>query len=297
MKRVILNLLVGILLFPMLAFSYSEDNRADEIIEELAKNSKWEEVLSNAHFLILESPYEAGGYYYMAFAYHHLEMKSKAKTYIKHAKRLKDKNLAYKISQLEFEMGMRKSMPDSTGLCETSSDIRIPKPKDRFYFSYDFHQSMPIGISMGNLRPRGVGSYMAVRSNQGLFTATNGFEVRGNGKAYESDAGFEPTGITRTGSIEGIMGLTWKLIGPLWMYSGAGLNHSRVFYEMENPEENPNLTSWAKSPQNNLNVFALESGLIMNLKGVNLKIGTVMTDFDYNHLRVQVGLGFSLVQK
>lgn len=296
MKQGIFTIIGVILWIPLFALTAIDNSHQDEIFEKLVENQRWDEVLYEAHLKLMEDPDEVEGYYYTALAYFKLDKKSKAKPYLKYAKRLNNKDLKFKIEALEYEMGLRKTPPLIQDLPDIKSENSQIKKNNRFYFVYDYHNTMPLGISLGNLRHIGVGSYMVIRSNSEMFSITNGFEVRSSGRPFESEAGFEHTGLTRKGMVEGIMGLTWKIKGPLWMYSGAGLNHSRIFFEMENPKENPGLKQWAKSPQTNNNSFALESGMILEFKGLNLKLGAVMTDFNYNDIRLQLGVGFSLKQ-
>ncbi|UJP65794.1 hypothetical protein [Mongoliitalea daihaiensis] len=169
----------------------------------------------------------------------------------------------------------------------------------RFFFSYNYNPTMPIGLSLGNLRQKGGGSYMALRGNLDILTKPQGYLIR-NGQQVSGDGPTaNATGFHKMGVVEAMVGFTYKIFNPIWFYWGGGLHHRREFWELEKFGLDGTLLEmgWARNADLNQNLFALESGLLLDVKGIHVRYGISTVSFDFSLMQHHVGVGFSIPVK
>lgn len=290
-----------ILLASYSAYSQQTDFfKIDKEINFSIAQEDWLQVLELAKVQISMDVDRGEGYYYSALALVRLGKTKMAKPYLEQAKKLESENLYPKI--FELEKALARNNNKSTKKYDNLPDGFIPIRKiDRFFYSYVFNPSAPIGFTIGSINHRGIGTYMTIRGNSDIVLKTGDLTANSTGTVY-GEGEFEDamtTGLIRHGVIEGIMGITWKIHKPLWMYAGAGLNHSREFWEVEIIEINNPIkrSEWAKNPQANKNQAALEGGFILDFNGLNLRFGGNLRGFDFSNIEYHVGIGFSLKSK
>ena len=278
----------------------SDFSKIDNEINFSIAQKDWIQVLELAKNQISMDVDRAEGYYYSALALVHTGNSKMAKPYLEQAKKLGSENLFPKILEMEktIAMNTKKSTKKYDHLPEGFIPIR---KVDRFFYSYVYNPKAPFGLTVGSINHRGIGTYMAIRGNSDIFLKTGELTTNSMGTVYgeEEMEDAQTTGNMRLGVAEGIMGITWKIKKPIWMYAGAGLNHSREFREVEIIEENNPIKrkEWAKNPQANRNQAALEGGLILDFNGLNLRFGGNLRGFDFSNLEYHVGIGFSLKSK
>ena len=282
---------------------YSQQSGFSKIDKEInfsIAQEDWLKVLELAKTQISLDVDKAEGYYYSALALVKTGKSKMAKPYLEQAKKMGTENLYPKIFELEKDMAVNSKK--STEKYDNLPEGFIPiKKVDRFFYSYVYNPKAPFGLTVGSINHRGIGTYMTLRGNSDILLKTGKLTANSTGTVY-GEGEFEDaktTGIVRHGVVEGIMGITWKIKKPLWMYAGAGLNHSREFWEVEIIEENNPLKrqEWAKNPQANKNQAALEGGLILDFNGLNLRFGGNLREFDFSSMEYHVGIGFSLKSK
>lgn len=293
-----------ILLASFSAYSQQTDFfKLDKEINLSIAQKDWIQVLELAKTQIRIDVDRGEGYYYSALALVNLGEIKMAKPYLEQVKKMDQEDLDIKVFELEKKIG---SLSGKTNKPKNQYNNLAPgfiplKKIDRFFYSYVYDPDKPLGFSFGSVNHRGIGTYMAIKSNSEIFTKAGVLTVNNNGNVSgtNENENAETTGISRKGIFEGIMGITWKIKKPLWMYAGAGLNHSRQFWEVEIVEENQAIkkTEWAKKPSANLNQPTVESGIILDFEGLNLRSGVSVVGFDFSEIRYQIGIGFSVKSK
>lgn len=272
----------------------SQEELDRRILQSIDKR-KWPEVLELSRQLIWLDVEKASGYYYTALAHSEMGKPKLAKPFLWEAKRLDDGIMEAVLIDLERQIWEknRRKYQDAEGFVPVRS-------MDRFYIALTYSPDLPFGLHVGSLNTHGIGTYFLLRGNQAMTTKTAGFTVNNSGSAYGSPyAKSESTGHFVTGMAEFLMGITWRLFEPVWMYSGIGLNHSREFWQMEVWQEGGlhSTEVWARNQQSNLNQPTVEMGLMADFKGINVRVGPSLTNFDLEQLRFHLGLGFSLRKK
>ncbi|WP_373496646.1 hypothetical protein [Aquiflexum sp.] len=274
--------------------------KIDKEINLSIHHEDWLKVLELAKAQINMDVDQGEGYYYSALALFKTGNTKMAKPYLEQAKKLGSENLYPKIFELEKAISSNSKKP--TQKYDNLPEGFIPIRKvDRFFYSYVYNPTAPFGFTIGSINHRGIGTYMTIRGNSDILVKTGDLTANNMGTVY-GEAEFEKaqtSGYIRHGVVEGIMGITWKIHKPLWMYFGAGLNHSREFWEVEIIEESKTIkrNEWAKNPQANKNKAAFEGGMILDFKGLNLRFGGNLREFDFSNVEYHIGIGFSLKSK
>lgn len=253
----------------------------------------WAKVLELARTQIWLDVGKAAGYYYSALAHMEIGNRKMAKPFLSEAKRLDDGELETQIAALEESLWDKKK--------KSSQGEFIPiRSMDRVYYALTYSPEIPFGFHLGSLNTHGIGTYFLLRTNPAFLQKKADFTVNSQGTVYGSPyAKTEATGQVKTGLAELLMGLTWKIAGPVWMFGGVGLNHSREYWEMEILDENSNYIEqvWARNQQSNLNEPTVETGLMGDFGGINIRLGSSLTNFELETVRYHFGLGFSLRKK
>jgi hypothetical protein len=269
-------------------------------VQSCISKSEWFCVLDLAKAQIRVDVDRAEGYYHSALAFYNLGKNKMAQPYMSHLRKMDLGGLESKVKELNSKLNAGKN----------------PKIKETFFLNYDakkgvrlydrtfiaatYDTNLPFGLGIGSINHHGIATYLQLRAKSEIFTKAGEITVRSNGNIYGAQGlDAQATGTIRQGSAEIVMGVTWKIHQPIWMYVGGGLNHSREFWEVKLFEENgSNLGQlWARNSEVNLNQAVLESGFIMDFKGLNLRGGTSLVGFDFSKLRYHLGIGISFKKK
>jgi len=204
-----------------------------------------------------------------------------------------------------------KNFEKASKICSDKSDlnnkikhanrlaIRYGRP-DRFFYTYAYDANCKIGLSVGTVNNQTIGAYLTVRSNSDFFASSgqngtvdnNGvvtggqFENWGNDWRYKNEI--------LTGTLEGLIGITKKISYPLWIYSGIGFSYNEVAWKMDIYDNLGDYydTDWVKNSDESKFTFAMETGLIIDLSGFNVRTGFKINNFQ--NLTLTLGIGFSL---
>ncbi|MCR9014523.1 hypothetical protein [Aquiflexum gelatinilyticum] len=272
----------------------------DAQVQSAINNGEWLRVLELAKSQIKSDVEREEGYYYSALAFYNLGKNKMAKPYMNHLRKMDQTELDPKIKELHD----RLNSGENKGIKETFFLNYDPKKGirlyDRSFLSFSYDSKLPFGIAVGSINHHGIATYLQVRGNSEILTKSGEITVRSNGNIYGTqNKDSEATGKIRKGTAEFVMGVTWKIHQPLWWYAGAGLNHSREFWEVTIFEENGNSLGeiWARNTEINLNQALVESGFILDFNGFNLRGGTSLVGFDFSKIRYNMGIGFSFKRK
>lgn len=255
----------------------------------------WGKVMDLARTMIWTDVDGAGGYYYSALAHAESGKPKTAKLFLSEARNLDNGEWEQEINSLESVLWDKRKRPN-----QTPEGFLPIRSMDRVFYGLTYSADMPLGFHLGSLNTHGIGTYFLLRTNPAFLQRKAEFTVNNQGTVYGSPyAKTEETGQVKTGMAELLMGLTWKIAGPVWMFGGVGLNHSREYWEMEILDENSNYIGrvWARNQQSNLNQPTFETGLMADFRGINIRLGSSMTNFEMEQLRYHLGLGFSLRKK
>lgn len=178
--------------------------------------------------------------------------------------------------------------------------IRFGRP-DRTFYTYAYDSLANIGISLGSVKNRGVGMYITLRANPTALTilgAANGTvdntgQVTG-GQFVNWGNDWRFNNETKHAVAEGLLGITHKIAYPLWMYAGAGASYNQLYWNMDIYDNNGDYdsTDWVKNSDESKIKPVLESGLIVDIMGLNLRGGMKTEKFDKFMLTLGVGFSF-----
>jgi hypothetical protein len=173
------------------------------------------------------------------------------------------------------------------------------KQQSTGFIAYSYDSISPIGISFGRLNKNGIGLYSTLKLNNHFFTSLNGtIDDAGN---TELESYNEAKTHTRLNEIQNAnasisLGLTIKVVYPLYMYIGAGGVYTSVYdrWEATDPDyvlQNVDRTYWLKNTDKTEFNYFPESGLILKVSNsLILKYGII---FSKNTIH-QFGIGFQL---
>lgn len=180
-------------------------------------------------------------------------------------------------------------------------EIRDSRP-DRIFYSYAYDSICKFGFSMGTINTRSLGVYFTARVNPEVFTSgaangtvdNKGIVTGGQFTSWGNDWRFN--NVIRTGIAEGMIGLTKKIIYPLWVYTGVGVSYNQSFWEMDIHDNNGDYfaTDWVKNTDEAKFNPVVESGLIVDFNGFNIRGG--LKTHDFKEITLTLGVGFSLVR-
>ncbi len=137
------------------------------------------------------------------------------------------------------------------------------------FLMYTYDEVSPLGLSFGSLSVRSVSVYYTIKLNQDIFKGYDVlYEIDEQGKS-DSPRDILPTGEIVDANIAMSLGLTRKLVYPLWAYAGAGVGYYAIYHEVEqfNSNGTPYETVWMKSTESPEFEFFPEGGLMLKLGG------------------------------
>lgn len=168
-----------------------------------------------------------------------------------------------------------------------------------FIFRYDPSKSFGIMISgLSSCRSRNyfcsTKAYFSARLNNDLIT--NGGKLKTNNKLDVPESldikEFQKKSEEKKGKVELLFGFTNQLVGPSWLYMGAGLAYHRFLEKMDVVYNDDTISEeWVLNESRTKISLAYETGFIIQIKKITL-MGGVLTN-DFNVWDPQFGLGFA----
>jgi hypothetical protein len=272
----------------------------DAQIQSAINNEEWLRVLELAKSQIKSDVDRAEGYYYSALAFYNLGKNKMAKPYMTHLRKMDQTELDVKVKALNDKLNSGGNSKIKETYFLNYDPKKGVKLYDRSFISFSYDSQIPFGMAIGSINHHGIATYLQIRGNSEILTKSGEITVRSNGNIYGTqNKDSEATGKKREGTAEFVMGVTWKIHQPLWWYAGAGLNHSREFWEVSVFEANGSMIGqfWARNTEVNLNQSLVESGFILDFNGLNLRGGTSLVGFDFSKIRYNIGIGISFKRK
>lgn len=212
----------------------------------------------------------------------------------------KNKKTAYDQKQTITYLNRIKSICSGTPALESAiktanrKAIRYGRPS-RGFIAYVYDSLAPIGLSFGTINNRKIGMYVSVKANEALFKGGSFYTVNDQG-VYEDNVmdDIRPTGATRTNHFDGMIGLTKKIVFPLWLYAGGGVNYSQAYIEVDEYNDSGRFveTEWIKNTDQQFFKPVVEAGAIIDIGGFQIRGGGKMIDFEDIYYTVGVGFSF-----
>jgi opacity protein-like surface antigen len=227
------------------------------------------------------------------------------KTPLQLAKKMEDKTIAKTIlrSTSYVKLSSEYSIRENQYLKEVAKRAAILEKRDgrddRVYIAYTYDSICTYGITWGTLNNKSIGYYITARSNDDAFTLggangtvdNNGVVTGGQFINWGNDWRFKNE--IKTGTTEVLIGVTKKITYPFWIYAGAGVSYNNVFWKMDIYDNLGDYfdTDWVENTEAAKFNPIFEAGLIMDLKGFNLRGGIKTQTF--KDLTLTLGVGFS----
>ncbi len=219
-------------------------------------------------------------------------------TYLKEADKFKLlKTASSQQNAIENYKNVTRLCPDAYNLKNEISAaskklVRYGRP-DRTFIAYLYDSITPFGITIGGIKNRRVGTYIAFRMNETFITKAATFTVDNTGRVDGTSYTTRSKNSTRNGMADAIFGFTKKITYPLWIYVGGGVTMYQQYWEMDTYLSNGtiNETHWVKNTDEKWIKPVIDAGLIVDLKGLHLRAGVKSTEF--KGVNYCVGFGFS----
>jgi len=174
---------------------------------------------------------------------------------------------------------------------------------NRVFITYAYDSLCKYGVSWGTINNKAVGVYVTARANSEAFTSggsngtvdNKGVVTGGQFTNWGNDWRFKNE--IKTGTAEVLIGLTKKITYPLWVYAGAGVSYNNQFWQMEIYDNLGDYydTDWVKNSEAGKLKPVFEAGMIVDLKGFNMR-GGVKTQ-TLKEMTLTLGIGFSLARR
>ncbi len=231
------------------------------------------------------------------------------KTPMQLAKKLDDKTIAKTIKKNKSYVKLSSvySIRENQYLKEVERRAKIMQRRNgrdnRFFISYAYDSICKYGVSWGTINNKTVGVYVTARANSDAFTSggsngtvdNKGVVTGGQFTKWGNDWRFKNK--IKTGTMELVVGLTKKITYPLWVYAGAGVSYNTEFWQMDiydNLGEYYN-TDWVKNSDVGKLKPVFEAGMMVDLKGFNLRGGVKAQTL--KELTLTLGVGLSLARR
>ncbi len=170
------------------------------------------------------------------------------------------------------------------------SDNRL----NRFFIAYHFDTAAYLGFSLGALSQRKPAFYLAARSNLDVFqTYQYEFNDAGISDLTSNYADSEFTGETIQQRAIATMGLTQKIIRPIWIFAGGGARFQQTLYEVAEREDGRTFgTDYARNTDEEFLTWVVEGGIILDLWGIHLRAGLTGVEAQEWHPAFSIGFSF-----
>ncbi|HAC15908.1 MAG TPA: hypothetical protein DCE78_08200 [Bacteroidetes bacterium] len=167
------------------------------------------------------------------------------------------------------------------------------RPSQAFMaFTYD--DLSTYGLTIGNLHTRGAGFYLTARANEALFNASDLYTVDDNGNldGANSSYSYRDAGGRQIINGEGLIGLTYEIGYPLWLFAGAGVAYNAEQWEIDEYLRGDFYeTQWIRNTDQSNYEPVFEIGAILNFSGFHLQAG--IKGYDAERTFITLGGGFS----
>lgn len=171
---------------------------------------------------------------------------------------------------------------------KTDRKIKAANRPDKFILSYAFDRNAYIGLTLGTYNQKKAGMYFAARLNSDVMTSTTYFKTN---NLYDTEgASYYPTFQTRNGKVDGILGITYGVVNPIWLYTGLGLGYYPTFYEFNYASGSEKV--WARNVDQSRVPILHEFGLAVSLGPINGSAGVCLRN--YKEAFMMFTVGFSI---
>ncbi len=171
---------------------------------------------------------------------------------------------------------------------KTDRKIKAANRPDKFILSYAFDRNAYIGLTLGTYNQKKAGMYFAARLNSDVMTSTTYFKT--NNSFDTEGASYYPTFQTRNGKVDGILGITYGVVNPIWLYTGLGLGYYPTFYEFNYASGSEKV--WARNVDQSRVPILHEFGLAVSLGPINGSAGVCLRN--YKEAFMMFTAGFSI---
>jgi len=161
------------------------------------------------------------------------------------------------------------------------------------YTNFSHDRISSYGITFGAANHFSRGSYFSLRFNERLFTSSSDYTVDSAGNVTGNITGeLIHTGIEDRGNVEALIGLTYPIVYPLWVYAGAGYSYNPFYWRMDRRNSQGSLieTEWVRNTDESYRGAIFETGLTVNVVGLSFSLG--MKGTSTSNLIPTVGIGF-----
>ena len=231
------------------------------------------------------------------------------KTPLQLAKKMDDKAIAKTIKKNKSYVHFSSvySIREKEYLAEVERRAKIMQRRNgrdnRFFITYAYDSICKYGVSWGTINNKTIGVYVTARANSEAFTSggsngtvdNKGVVTGGQFTKWGNDWRFKNE--IKTGTAEVIIGLTKKITYPLWVYAGAGASYNTEFWQMDIYDNLGDYfdTDWVKNSEAGKIKPVFEAGMIVDLKGFNIRAGVKTQTL--KEMTLTLGIGFSLARR
>lgn len=148
------------------------------------------------------------------------------------------------------------------------------------YTMFTHNRISTYGITFGSLNYFTRGGYLTLRLNEDLFTSRNDMKVDDSGNVSSTSTfsarTYEYTGSDRRGNAEFIIGFTYPVYYPGWIYAGLGYSYNPFFWEMNSIRSTDGEfieTQWIKNTDKSDRGIVFEFGAVARIIGLSIGIG------------------------
>lgn len=162
------------------------------------------------------------------------------------------------------------------------------------FMAYIYDDISTYGLSIGNLHTRGAGFYITARTNDAMLNSSNPYTIDDDRTLDGALSGYtyRDAGGRRTMNAEGLLGFTYELAYPLWMYAGAGVAYNAEQWEIDEFLRGEFYeTQWIRNTDQTKYEPVFEAGAILNFSGIHIRAG--MKGYDAERIFYTAGAGFS----
>lgn len=218
--------------------------------------------------------------------------------YISEAKRYENDKSAYGMKKAQEYYGLALELkPGVVSKDHLESlkrkETRLGKP-DAGFFGWSADMDNMLGFMAGALNNRKLGMYISFRTSNTIFEETAYWKTDDENSTADAGSGNRKfTGTIKHQSIYGTLGITKKIVRPLWIYAGAGVAYDLELREFEKDGNTKELVENADSKYVVINPeigLQLKLGFLTVRYGINKPITPLFKEDFMQHFGV--GLSF-----
>ena len=160
--------------------------------------------------------------------------------------------------------------------------------------SFTFDDRNAFGITFGAINHFTRSGYVTFRLNTKLFTDTEDYTVNLEGVTDppRSSGARNFSGEERKGNAEIVIGVTYPVYFPVWVYGGLGYAYNPTYWRMENINSTGDLidTEWSRNTDSSERGIIFEIGAMANVVGLNFSLG--LKGYSVSELTPTLSIGF-----